>query len=62
MDKSKGKTGVTADRDKIEFRLFILKIELELNNLNSILSQSAVTVVFPSNSNVLSPTGTAIRA
>jgi len=33
-----GKTGVTADRDKIE---------LELNNLNSILSRSAVTPVFP---------------
>jgi len=90
-----GKTGVTANRDKIEFRLFnsslifkitlreelfskeldsgdyhhetrtrrhvwfffgkennssrrvILKIELELNNLNSILSRSAVTPVFP---------------
>jgi len=39
-----GKTGVTADRDKIEFRV-ILKIELELNNLNSILSRSAVTPV-----------------
>jgi len=35
-----GKTGV-ADRDKIE---------LELNNLNSILSRSAVTPVFPGNS------------
>jgi len=32
-----GKTGVTADRDKIE---------LELNNLNSILSRSAMTPVF----------------
>jgi len=28
-------------------RRVILKIELELNNLNSILSQSAVTPVFP---------------
>ena len=28
-------------------RKVILKIELELNNLNSILSQSAVTLVFP---------------
>jgi len=29
-------------------RRVILKIELELNNLNSILSRSAVTPVFPS--------------
>ena len=57
----RGKTGVTADCDKIEFRLFnsssifnitcsrrvIIKIELELINLNSILSRSAVTPVFP---------------
>jgi len=28
-------------------RRVILKIELELNNLNSILSRSAVTTVFP---------------
>jgi len=86
-----GKTEVTADRDKIQFRLFNsssifnitllkelfslpkktqtmhfypgfmalvtwvkflgeklgLKIELELNNLNSTLSRSAVTPVFP---------------
>ena len=46
MSRLTGKTGVTADRDKIEFRV-ILKIELELNNLNSILSRSAVTPVFP---------------
>jgi len=57
----RGKTGVTADCDKIEFRLFnsssifnitcsrrvIIKIELELINLNTILSRSAVTPVFP---------------
>jgi len=56
----RGRTGVTADCEKIEFRLFnsssifnttlrkevISKIELELNNLNSILSRSAVTSVF----------------
>ena len=35
---NRGKTGVTANRDKIE---------LELNNLNLILSQSAVTPVCP---------------
>ena len=33
-----GETGVLADRDKIEFRLF---------NSSSILSRSAVTAVFP---------------
>ena len=41
-----GKTGVTADRITL-YRRVILKIELELNNLNSILSRSAVTPVFP---------------
>ena len=43
--KTRMKTGVTADCDKIELELN------KLNNLNSILSRSAVTPVFPNSEN-----------
>jgi len=45
-DVVRGKTGVTADRDKIEFRLFNSSSIFNIT-LNSILSRSAVTPVFP---------------
>ena len=32
---------------RVKLKIELLKIELELNNLNSILSRSAVTPVFP---------------
>ena len=39
--------GVCFGKEKNSPRRVILKIELEINNLNSILSRSAVTPVFP---------------
>ena len=39
--------GFCFGRENNSSRRVILKIELELNNLNSILSRSAVTLVFP---------------